>query len=194
MANKLIIKQKEEEQVKDTSLQQNDNIQVQEKKEKPMQVSLQMRKGLDGRLMITEHEHVDIVFLPEKMKVVCFAKLDYSDIIYETQERLFNFLVEKGICAPESVRGGNVYGSIEGQVLTSKQEIPIEHLLTLNIKKWLDSERPALEMDKQYEDSFSDYLTNPTDEDSTELGEVPQEEQKGTIPRYASRRYIGGWW
>jgi hypothetical protein len=49
-------------------------------------------------------------------------------------------------------------------------------------------------MDKEYEKSFTDMLTEPDDEDSTELGEVPQEEEKGTIPKYASRRYIGGWW
>jgi len=160
-----------------------------------LQVHLKIRRGLDGRLMITDHDHIDIVLLPEKNKVMSFAKLDYSDIVYETQDRLFSFLVDKGICAPESVQGGNVYGSIEAKIVPLKQpEIPIEHLLTINIQKWLQKEMPALQMDKEYSEKFTDYLTEPDAEDSTELGEVPQEEDKGTIPKYASRRYIGGWW
>lgn len=160
-----------------------------------LQVSLKIRRGLDGRLMITDHDHIDIVMLPEKNKVVTFAKLDFSDIVYETQSRLFQFLVDKGICAPESVQGGNVYGSIEAKILPLKQpEIPIEHLFALNIQTWLQKEMPALQADKEYGEKFTDYLTEPDAEDSTELGEVPQEEDKGTIPKYASRRYIGGWW
>ena len=162
-------------------------------KEPPMKVSLLMRRGLDGRLMIYEHDHIDIVFLPDKMKVVAFAKQDFSDIIYETQNRLFEFLVNKGMCAPESVQGGNVYGALEGKLLKSKDNLPLEHLLVLNLRKWLDSERPALEMDKAYNDRFTDMLTEPEPEESTELGEVPQEEEKGSIPKYAHRRFVGGW-
>jgi hypothetical protein len=159
----------------------------------PMQVSLNMKKGLDGRLIIYEHDHIDIVFLPEKNKVVSFAKQDYSDIIYETQNRLFDFLVRKGMCAPESIQGGNVYGSLEAKMLKSKDNLPIEHLLVLNLKKWLDSEKPALEMDKMYNEKYTDMMADPNDEESTELGEVPQEEEKGSIPKYAHRRFVGGW-
>lgn len=162
-------------------------------KEPPMQVSLLMRKGLDGRLIVYEHDHIDIVYLPEKNKVVAFAKQDYSDIIYETQNRLFDYLVKKGMCAPESVQGGNVYGSIEGKMLKSKDDLPVEHLFVLNLKKWIDSEKPALEMDKQYNEKYTDMMTEPDMEDSTELGEVPQEEEKGSIPKYAHRRFVGGW-
>jgi len=93
------------------------------------------------------------------------------------------------------VQGGNVYGSLEAKILTLKEpQIPIEHLFSLNIQKWLKKEMPALEMDKEYSEKFTDMLTEPDQSDSTELGEVPQEEEKGTIPKYASRRYIGGWW
>lgn len=191
MAEKLIIKPAQQPP---SEPMEQEEVKQEPLKEPPMQVSLNMRKGLDGRLMISEHDHIDIVFLPEKQKIVTFAKKDFSDIIYETQNRFFNFLVKKGICSPETVRGGNVYGSLEAKVLTPKQEMPLEHLLSLNIKKWLDSEKPALEMDKEYTERFTNMLTDPSDEDSTELGEVPQEEEKGSIPKYATRRYIGGWW
>lgn len=191
MANKLIIKNVDKEEQVEKQVEQEKVAPA----EKPMQVSLNMRKGLDGRLMIHEHDHIDIVYIPKNKKIVAFAKQEYSDIIYETQNRLFGFLVDKGLCAPETVRGANVYGALEAKVMDSqKPEIPLEHLLVLNIKKWIDSEKPALEMDKKYSDSFTDMLTEPSPEDSTELGEVPQEEEKGSIPKYASRRYVGGWW
>lgn len=207
MVSKIILKTEQPEQEFDTTpepqqLQQEISQELDpqvklfsKKEEMPQTITLNMRRGIDGRLMIYEHEHIDIVYLPEKQKVVVFAKRDYSDIIYETQDRLLNFLSKKGICAPESIRGGNVYGSLEAQILKPKQdEFPIESILVMNIKKWLDSEQPALEMNRKYKENFVDMLTDPDMEDSTELGEVPQDEKKGTIPKYASRRFVGGWW
>lgn len=201
MASKLIIKgvsdQFPETPEMDTNLPQPLPLPQEEQKsvlkEPPKQVSMLMRRGLDGRLMICEHDHIDIVYLPDKMKVVAFAKQDFSDIIYETQNRLFNFLVDKGLCSPESIQGGNVYGSLEAKLFKSKDDLPLEHLFVLNLRKWLDNEKPALEMDKKYNERFTDMLTEPEPEDSTELGEVPQEEEKGSIPKYAHRRFLGGW-
>lgn len=198
MASKIIIKQPEQQGTEkpgmDSPEQKKQEEVVQEEPQKPMQISLKIRKGLDGRLVIFDHDHIDIVFLPEKNKLISLAKQDYSDIVYETQERLFDFLVSKGLCAPESVRGSNVYGAIEAQILQAKDDIPAQHLLMMNIEKWIESEKPALQMDKEYEESFNSIMTSPDEEESTRLGEVPQEEDKGSIPRYASRRYIGGWW
>ena len=50
------------------------------------------------------------------------------------------------------------------------------------------------EFNKHYETHFEDYLTGPDDDDSTELGEIPQEEGQGSIPKYGIRRYVGGMW
>lgn len=172
-----------------------ETIFTQKKVEPALNIELNVRKGLDGRIMIYDHDHIDIVYLPSNKKLVTFCKQDYSDIIYETQSRFFEFFVTNGICSPESVKGGNVYGSLEASVLQPQQkEIPVDQLLLLNIQKWMKGEKPALDMDKEYSKNFTDYLVKPDAEDSTELGEVPHEEEKGTIPKHASRRYIGGWW
>lgn len=194
---KLIIKQGEETEensVEDKVEKEETTIFDKEKKEPPMQVSLKIRKGLDGRIIIFDHDHIDIVFLPAKKKIITFAKQDFSDIIYETQTRLFEFLVSKGLCKPESVHAGNVYGSMEATILEPEEQIPVGKLLLLNIEKWIDSERPALDMDKDYQERFTDMLTEPEEEDSTELGEVPHEEEKGSIPRAYIQRFTGGWW
>lgn len=195
---KLIIKQGEQESKQDLVTQvpeeERQNIFDRKEKDPPIQVSLNMRKGLDGRIIIFDHDHIDIVFLPQKKKIVAFAKQDFSDIIYETQTRLFNFLVTKGLCAPESITGGNVYGSMEAKILEPEEQIPVGKLVLLNIEKWITSEKPALYMDKEYEKEFTSMLTDPDEEDSTELGEVPHEEEKGSIPKNNMLKYRGGWW
>jgi len=195
---KLIIKQGEQENQQDLSQQMPEKEQKTifdvEKESIPIQVSLKMRKGLDGRIIIFDHDHIDIVYLPQKKKIIAFAKQDFSDIIYETQCRLFDFLVTKGLCAAESIAGGNVYGSMEAKILEPEEQIPVGKLILLNIEKWIAKEKPALYMDKEYEKEFTSMLTEPDEEDSTELGEVPHEEEKGSIPKNNILKYRGGWW
>jgi hypothetical protein len=52
---------------------------------------------------------------------------------------------------------------------------------------------PYLHMEKHYEDEVEEEYTVPTDEDSTELGEVPEEPKKGSITPYYVRNYLGGY-
>lgn len=193
MTTKIILKTGEDVEQEQQEVQELEQTETQEPEKKdikkPKQISLLIRKGIDGRLMISDHDHIEIVFLPNKKKVICFPKQEYSNIVYDTQIRLFKFLSKKGLVKPESVQGSNVYGSLEATSLDNKDNIPLEHLFTLNIEKWLDEERPALDMDKIY----SNEMTNPDDVDTTELGEIEHEEVKGSIPRNP-KRYAGGWW
>jgi hypothetical protein len=181
-----------EEQTPETKTQQEPNGKL--------GVKLNIRKTLDGNFYIYDHHYIDIVLMPEKMKILTLPyserdKISFSDLVYSTQDKFFDFLSRKGIVSPESVKGGNVFGSMEGTILQPKDSgIPLDQIVLLNISNWLDEQRPALEFDKKYEEEFDKYLTEPTDEESTELGEVPQESEKGSIPKYQSRRYLGGWW
>jgi hypothetical protein len=45
----------------------------------------------------------------------------------------------------------------------------------------MDSERPYFKSREAYDDMIDDYYADPSDEESTELGEVPHEEKKGSI-------------
>jgi hypothetical protein len=161
---------------------------------------LNIRKTLDGNYYIYDHHYIDIILMPEKMKILAIPysesnKIAFSDLVYHTQDKFFDHLGRKGIIAPETVKGGNIFGSMEASILKPKDTvIPLDELVLLNIASWIESQRPALEFDKKYEEEFDDRLTEPTDEESTELGEVPQESEKGSIPKYQSRRYLGGWW
>tara|TARA_R110000824_G_scaffold61167_1_gene162936 strand:- start:1 stop:549 length:549 start_codon:yes stop_codon:yes gene_type:complete len=157
-----------------------DALEQEEPKPVISQVDLNMRKTLDGDLMIFDHADIDIVVMPKKSKIVAFAKDIMSEVVYGAQDRLFKFLVKKGIVKPESVVGGSVYGSIEANILSSEELNPI-NLTIVNLSKWIESERPYFEFIEEYEDMHADRLTDPDDEESTELGEVPHEETKGTL-------------
>ena len=87
--------------------------------EKQASASLNIRKSLDGNLMIFDHEEIDIVVMPSKNKIVAFAKDELSDATYAAQDRLFYDLSKKGIIQPETVHAGSVYGSMEATISQS---------------------------------------------------------------------------
>ncbi len=58
------------------------------------------------------------------------------------------------------------------------------------IYKFLKEERPYYDYLGDYEEMLDNYYTDPTQEDSTELGEVPQATEKGSIrPGYNHSAY-----
>ena len=156
-----------------------------------VQLELKARKSLDGNILIFDHKEIDIVIMPEKNKVVTFAKDDYSETIYHVQDRFFEYLKRRGIVTYDSVRGGNVYGSIEGMIAESKDsEINVLDYTIYNVYRFLKEEKPRYDYIEDYEQMLDDYYTEPTGEDSTELGEIPQATEKGSIrPGYNHSPY-----
>tara|TARA_Y100001970_G_scaffold266590_1_gene355464 strand:+ start:2183 stop:2791 length:609 start_codon:yes stop_codon:yes gene_type:complete len=146
----------------------------------PISFELNARKTLNGDIMIFDHSDIDIIILTEKKKVVAFAKDIMSDIVYGAESRLFEYLRKRGIIAYDSIQGGNVYGSLEGKLLESQDLDPIKMTL-LNVSKWMDNERPYFESLKGHDEMMNDQMLEPDKEDSTELGAIPHEEEKGSI-------------
>ena len=162
--------------------EQEETSQEEVKKDPQATVSMNIRKSLDGNFMIFDHPEIDIAILPEANKVVSFAKEKHSKHVYEAQDRLFSFLRKKGVIQLGSVRGGNVYNSLEAVIPESKVEgVDATQSVLYNISKFLEEEKPYYEHVKAYHDQLEDGLLEPDAEHSTELGEVPQEETKGTI-------------
>ena len=65
--------------------------------------------------------------------------------------------------------------------LLPSEELNRVNVTVLNISKWIDTERPYFEFVEKYEDMETERLTDPEEEDSTELGEVPHDETKGSM-------------
>lgn len=157
-----------------------------------LKMSMNIRRTLEGHLVISDHPDIDIVVQPNDMKIVAFPKTVMSDEIYSIQNRLFDYLKNGGIITRGTVKGGNVYGALEGTIGTPTKTIAIDEISVFAIGKFIEEERPAFMYEKASEEKEEERLTEPDDEASTELGEVPHEEKKGSIIPHAVRRYISG--
>ena len=145
-------------------------------------VKLAARKTLDNNILILDHEEIDIVVYPDKKKILTLAKDELNDRVYETQDRFFRFLFKKGVVDFSSVHAGNVYGSMEAKILESKSEdVSSTQIAMLTVEKFLDMERPHFMITKAYQKAEADRLTEPEADETTELGEVPQDDIKGTM-------------
>jgi hypothetical protein len=161
---------------------QQETPQEEVKKDPQATVSMNIKKSLDGNFMIFDHPEIDIAVLPETKKVVTFAKEKHSKHVYEAQDRLFSFLRKRGVIQLGSVQGGNVYNSLEAIIPESKVEgVDATQSVLYNISRFLEEEKPYYEHINAYHDQLEDELVDPDAEHSTELGEVPQEETKGSI-------------
>jgi len=141
---------------------------------------LTARESLSGDLMIYDHKDIDIVLMQEKKKIVAFAKDMLTDNVYGAESRLFEHLRKHGIVAYDSIQGGNIYGSMEATILESKKYDSIKSAL-VQIAEWFLVEKPMLEFVDSHDEDMEAALLNPDDEHATELGEVPHEEEKGSI-------------
>tara|TARA_R110000824_G_scaffold80365_5_gene202155 strand:+ start:8397 stop:8936 length:540 start_codon:yes stop_codon:yes gene_type:complete len=145
-------------------------------------LELNIRKSLNGDLMILEHGELDIVLSPSKNKVIAFPKELMSDYVYGAQNRLFTYLRKKGIVMAESIQAGSFYGSFEAIMETPKNEdISASKMALINIHNFIEEERPYFEATEAIISMTDDEFIDPEKEDSTELGEVPQATKQGSI-------------
>lgn len=159
----------------------------------PIKMNLKLRRTMEGYFQISDHPEVMIVVQPQKNKIVTFPKEEYGDHIYDAQDRLFRYLTKKGVVQPETVRGGQIYASIEAQYSEdSNVGGKPEELVVFSIAKFIEEERPYYMAEEARDDEFEKYLLEPDEEDSTELGEIPHAQTKGSIPKVQTRRYITG--
>ena len=155
-----------------------------------MEIELQARRTIDGDVMVYDHADIDIVIMPNKNKILSMPKDLMTEASYGAEDRLCKYLTKKGIIDIGSIKGGNVYGSLEATLL---QPVNLK-LILLNVSKFIDEERPYFEFVDKFEETSDEYFTDPSDEDSTELGEVPHEVSKGTLqPGYNYGPYFANY-
>ena len=156
---------------------------------------LKARRSIDGNVMIFDHIDMDVVIMPEQKKIVAFAKESLNDNVYAAQSRMFDYLFRHGVVIPESVQGGNVYGSMEATYPeTNIENYESENFALLSVAKFMEEEQPYFAYDQSYRDQEIDKLTTPDAQDSTELGDVSHAQKKGSIEPSRSRRYIRGYY
>jgi len=146
----------------------------------PIRIYLNMRRSLDGHYMIFDHPLYDIVIMPKKNKIATFSKKDVTIDPYGYQDRLFDYLRRKGLIKPETIQGGSVFGSFEASYPINNKIDTIQAIF-LSLYSFLKDETKDMRKVLDYEHDIDDMYVNPDDEDSTELGEVPQAKKKGSI-------------
>ena len=149
-------------------------------------VELEARTTINGDFLILDHIDMDIVIAPKDRKVITFPKESLSSYVYAAQDRLFHFLSRRGVIERDSVQGGNVHGALEGTIAKSIDEnVDPLQLAVFSISRFIDKERPHFMFPKDYDDFLDNEMTDPSPEDSTELGTVPEEPRKGSMSVYA---------
>jgi len=139
------------------------------------------RKAVNGDLMIFDHDLIDIVVSREKLKISTFPKEVISEETYHTQEALLKLLAKNGVLDRSTIRSGAVFSSLEAEILESPDEdISPFQLTLLEVFNFLQEEEPNIKSREIYKDTLQNFFLDPKDEDSTELGEVPHREKKGS--------------
>ena len=155
----------------------------------PVAIRLNIKKTVDGNIMIFDHPEIDIAIMPEKKKIIVFPKEKISDRVYDVQDRLFKFLGRKGTIVLSSIQGGNIYGSMQATYPESETTSPLQAVLLVT-EKFIQEEEDYFRISDKMEADLEADLTAPDDQDSTELGEVPHSSQKGSIrPGYIYSPY-----
>lgn len=151
-------------------------------------VKMILRKTLGGDFAIYDHFDLDIVVQPEKKIILAFPKNEMSDDVYAAQDRLFSFLDRKGTVLVDSVQSGFVYGSMQGSYPESKIGADATEVVLYTIGRFIEEEKPYYSHSDNLDHAIQQVELEPSSDDSTELGEVPQEKEKGTIDRYPPNR------
>ena len=159
-----------------------------------IKIALEARKTLDGNIMIMDNLHVDIIIDPKKRTVITYPKQNLNEDAYETQNAFFSKLSTDGVILRDSIQAGNVFGSMQATYPESaNEETNPLHVVLLSTKNFMKEEMGYMQMEKDYEDELEEEYLDPTPEDSTELGEVPEEPKKGSITPYYVRNYLSGY-
>ena len=145
-------------------------------------IEMVARRALNGDIMIFEHDLIDIVVSPSKKKVVAFPKERLERETYPVQDRFFNFLAKKGVLDRSNVQGGNIFSSMESELFESTIEgVDAVQSALFATSLFLEEEMPDIMARRHLQHDLMTYHLDPSEEDSTELGEIPQKDKKGSL-------------
>ena len=165
---------------KSINLKPQIDVNIVNNNERTTKFEMNIRKALNGDLLIFDHADIDIVLMVEKKKLVAFPKDLMSEVVYGAESRLMEWMRKNGVIEYDSIQGGNVYGSLEGKIHESKERDSIKSTI-YQLSEWIKSEAPSSKMKKGHDDMMQDAQLHPDEENHTELGEVPHAEEKGSI-------------
>jgi hypothetical protein len=148
-------------------------------------VKLHIRKTLDNNIVIYDHPLIDVIIIPTKNKIFTVPKEATSSDSYPSQDRYFRFLDNKGVIIKGTVRSGAILNSLEA-FYPPNEKVDVLQVIILLTKRFLDKESEFVNISDNYKEDLEDMFVDPDEEDTTELGEIPQQTKKGNISQYQS--------
>lgn len=140
------------------------------------------RKAVNGDFLIFDHDLIDIVVSREKSRLSTFPKDSITEECYFAQKSLLETLATLGVLDRSSIKSGAVHSSLEADILKSSEEtISGFQIALLEVFNFLQEEEPNIKSREMYKDKLQNFFLDPSREDSTELGEVPHKEKKGSL-------------
>ena len=140
------------------------------------------RKTIDGNILIFDHPDMNIMIMPAKNKVISLPKDELDDELYDTQKRLFKFLVNKGVVDYESVQDGNLFMTKEAIIPEPANGADKIQYCLYAISNFIEEEMPFYENMKEFEEQAEKQLLEPEVDEYTEFDPGRHAEQKGTLP------------
>jgi len=149
-------------------------------KPKPVQatVELQIRKTLAGNILITDHEKMNIVVSPAAKTVSAIPKMYTGDNsnIYSYQRDLMTSLENGGVIDHNMIQGGLKFGVLEAKIGDGEEGVDPIQVTLLEVEKYIKKSQGEEIKAQEYDKDIEDRFTDPSDAETTELGEVTPEE------------------
>jgi hypothetical protein len=142
--------------------------------EKPPQatVSLEIKKTLNGNLLINDHEHIDILINPREAKIITLPKPYVDRDTFTYQKDLLYALFKGGITESPMPEGGSYFGVLESTYPKDADVDPLQAAL-FQISEFLKKSNRAEDILNQYDKDIEDNFADPPDDKTTAYGEIP---------------------
>ena len=164
-------------------------------------ILMNARKTIDGNILIFDHPDMNIMIMPAKNKVISLPKDELDDELYDTQKRLFKFLVNKGVVDYESVQDGNLFMTKEAIIpepangadkiqyclyaISNFIEVgegdKIQYCLYA-LSKFIEEELPFYQNMEKFKQDMEDQLLEPEIDEYTEFDTNRHDATKGSLP------------
>ena len=155
-------------------------------------VQLKMSKALDGALLIKDHDYFDIFITPDKKRILTVPKMGVGEGVYQHQKTYLDTLTRRGVLKVGSLEGGMVNGTLQSLYVENEDVSTLQAILA-ETETYMKAYRLENQLAKEYENSIEDRFVNPNDEERTDAGEIPPEEERrkyqSDIPYYTYAGY-----
>ena len=156
-------------------------------------VKLKARKALDGNVIISDHQLMDLVLIPAKNKVLMVPRPGFGQETYYKQKDFFSALSRRGVFTGP-LEGGTVHGVFEAKLGIS-EELSSVQVALLEIERYFKQEAVEEGFGEDFDTELEDRFINPDDEQSTEAGEIePEEESRARQNSAPPVQHYGGYW